>query len=61
MQGADHPNTLTARNDLASAYQTAGRLEEAITLYEQVLAESERVQGADHPNTLATRNNLASA
>ena len=24
--GADHPNTLTSRNNLAYAYQTAGRL-----------------------------------
>ena len=34
---------------------------EAITLYEQILPEMERVLGADHPETLATRNNLAVA
>ena len=59
--GADHPDTLTSRNNLAGAYQEAGRLEQAIRLYEQTLADSERVLGADHPDTLTSRNNLASA
>ena len=39
----------------------AGRTAEAITLFEQTLADRERVLGADHPETLATRNNLAAA
>ncbi|WP_425320945.1 tetratricopeptide repeat protein [Actinomyces bowdenii] len=30
-------------------------------LYEQNLADRERVLGADHPSTLASRNNLAYA
>jgi enhancing lycopene biosynthesis protein 2 len=30
--GADHPDTLTTRNNLANAYQEAGRTAEAITL-----------------------------
>jgi len=38
-----------------------GRTAEAITLYEQTVADQERVLGADHPDTLITRNNLASA
>ena len=59
--GADHPNTLATRDNLAGAYRGAGRTAEAITLYEQVLAGRERVLGADHPNTLATLNNLATA
>ena len=59
--GADHPVTLTVRNNLAGAYKSAGRLAEAIELFEQVLAERERVLGADHPVTLTVRNNLASA
>ena len=61
MLGADHPATLTSRNNLADAYQEAGRLEQAIPLHEQTLADSERVLGADHPATLTSRNNLASA
>ena len=59
--GADHPVTLTVRNNLAGAYKSAGRLAEAIELFKQVLAERERVLGADHPDTLTVRNNLASA
>ncbi|WKG13603.1 tetratricopeptide repeat protein (plasmid) [Nocardia sp. PE-7] len=59
--GTDHPNTLASRNNLASAYESAGRVAEAIPLYERTLTDSERVLGEDHPNTLASRNNLASA
>jgi len=35
--------------------------EDSIELYEQVLADQERVLGPDHPDTLTTRNNLAGA
>ena len=55
--GADHPDTLTSRNNLADAYQAAGLA--AIPLYERTLADPERVLGADHPDTLTSRNNLA--
>jgi tetratricopeptide (TPR) repeat protein len=58
-QGPDHPNTLTSRHNLATAYRAAGRTSEAITLHEQTLAASERILGADHPGTLDSRNNLA--
>ncbi|MGW5555523.1 tetratricopeptide repeat protein, partial [Nocardia beijingensis] len=43
------------------AYLSAGRVVEAIPLYERTLADRERVSGADHPDTLVSRNNLASA
>ena len=59
--GADHPNTLSSRNNLALAYQDAGRGAEAISLHEQNLAACERVLGPDHPDTLNSRNNLANA
>ena len=59
--GPDHPDTLHSRNNLAIAYQDAGRTDEAITLHEQTLAARERVLGPDHPDTLASRNNLAIA
>src|SRR5664280_839675 len=59
--GADHPDTLTSRGNLASAYQDAGRREEALVLFERTLADSERRLGADHPDTLTSRNNLALA
>ncbi|MFE2584562.1 FxSxx-COOH system tetratricopeptide repeat protein, partial [Streptomyces sp. NPDC059378] len=59
--GADHPETLSSRNNLAGAYESAGDPARAITLYEQNLADTVRILGADHPNTLNSRNNLASA
>ena len=59
--GPDHPDTLTSRNNLAGAYESAGRLDEAITLYEEVLADRVRLLGDDHPQTLTSRNNLAGA
>ena len=59
--GPDHPDTLGVRNNLAGAYRSAGRLAEAIELYEQVLDECKRLLGTDHPDTLNTRNSLAAA
>ena len=59
--GPDHPDTLTSRDNLANAYQDAGRTGEAITLHEQTLTDRERVLGPDHPNTLTSRGNLALA
>ena len=59
--GPDHPDTLTARNQLAGAYRDAGRLDKAIILYEQILEDSIRVLGLDHPRTLTSRFDLAGA
>ena len=59
--GPDHPSTLASRNNLAGAYRDAGRLDEAIALYEQILEDRTRILGPHHPNTLTSRNNLAGA
>ena len=59
--GPDRPDTLTLRNSLAGSYRDAGRLDKALTLYEQILEDSIRVLGPDHPSTLASRFNLACA
>ncbi|MFJ1604094.1 tetratricopeptide repeat protein [Streptomyces sp. NPDC088253] len=59
--GPDHPDTLTSRDNLASAYYAAGDLGRAIPLHEQTLADRVRVLGEDHPDTLVSRNNLAGA
>ena len=59
--GPGHPGTLASRNNLATAYQEAGRAAEAIPLHQQTLADRERVLGPDHPDTLQSRNNLANA
>ena len=52
---------LEGANAVAQAYESAGRLGEAIALYEQVLTDRIRVLGPDHPDTLSSRNNLAYA
>ena len=59
--GPAHPSTLTSRNNLAGAYCDAGRLDEAIPLYEQTLKDNSRLLGAHHPITLISRSNLAGA
>ena len=58
--GPDHSRTLASRNNLANAYESAGRLDEAIDLLEQTLVDRERVLGINHPDTLTSRGNLAS-
>ena len=58
--GPDHPRTLTARNNLANAYRSAGKLEQAIDLHKRTLADRERVLKSNHPDILASRNDLAS-
>jgi tetratricopeptide (TPR) repeat protein len=59
--GDNDPDTLTSRNNLASAYYEVGRLAEAIPLYERAFADREQLLGDTHPNTLTSRNNLALA
>jgi tetratricopeptide (TPR) repeat protein len=61
VRGETHPDTLTCRNNLAFAYRAAGRLQEAVLLYERTLADRERTLGETHPDTLTSRNNLARA
>ncbi|MGO8895478.1 MAG: tetratricopeptide repeat protein [Streptosporangiaceae bacterium] len=59
--GPDHPDTLNSRNSLAAAYQAAGRVADAIPLFEQTLVGRERLLGPEHPDTLTSQNNLAAA
>jgi RNA polymerase sigma factor (sigma-70 family) len=59
--GPDHPDTLNSRNSLAAAYLAAGRVDEAIPLFEQILAVRQRTLGLDDSETLVSQNNLASA
>ncbi|EMD25194.1 tetratricopeptide repeat protein [Amycolatopsis azurea] len=59
--GPEHPGTLTARNNLAGAYESEGNLGQAIRLYEATLADRERVLGPDDAETLVSRSNLAHA
>ena len=59
--GSAHSDVLALQNNLATAYEKAGRLNEAIALFEQVLSDRIRILGDKHPDTLASRNNLAGA
>ncbi|MBF6463719.1 tetratricopeptide repeat protein [Nocardia beijingensis] len=59
--GPKHPDIFAFGNNLASAYQKAGRTAEAIELLEEALPDAERFLGTDHPATLSARNNLAGA
>jgi tetratricopeptide (TPR) repeat protein len=59
--GAEHPDTLAARDNLALSYWSAGRIADAIALQEQVLADRERLLGPEHPDTLTARTNLATS
>ena len=57
--GADHPDALATRGNLAFWRGEGGDVAGAITEFERLLTDRIRVLGADHPATLATRNNLA--
>ncbi|MFX0576807.1 tetratricopeptide repeat protein [Nocardia nepalensis] len=57
--GPDHPDTLTARNNLAFWRGESGDLAGATAEHQNLLAESIRVLGADAPGTLTIRTNLA--
>jgi tetratricopeptide (TPR) repeat protein len=59
--GAEHPDTLGARHNIADAHQDTGRVEDAIAIYEPLLSTTERVLGAEHPHTVTTRHDLAFA
>ncbi|MGJ5759908.1 tetratricopeptide repeat protein [Streptomyces galbus] len=61
IHGSDHPDTLTARHNLAASYGAAGRIQDALDLRERVLTDYERVLGPDHPDTLTARHNLAAS
>ncbi|MBE1592360.1 tetratricopeptide repeat protein [Nonomuraea angiospora] len=57
--GAEHPDTLTARHNLAWWTGEAGDVATARDQHMALLPVLERVLGAEHPTTLAARNNLA--
>ena len=57
--GAEHPDTLTARRNLASWTGQAGDAAGARDQFAALLPVRERVLGAEHPDTLTTRANLA--
>ena len=58
--GPEHPDTLTARHELAYWTGEAGDAAGARDQFAALLPVRERVLGAEHPGTLTTRGNLAS-
>jgi hypothetical protein len=58
---ADHPLIRICRISLAHVYLSVGRFDDAIPLFEQALADRERILGADHPDTLTSASYLAAA
>jgi tetratricopeptide (TPR) repeat protein len=59
--GPEDPRTLNTLNDLAMAYQNAGRVQDALPIIKEVVRLQEIQLGADHRFTLNSRNNLAAA
>ena len=57
--GADHPDVLTTRSNIAFWAGQAGDARAALELFTALLPDMVRVLGADHPDVLATRSNLA--
>jgi serine/threonine protein kinase len=60
VRGSEHPDTLTVQHNLASVYETAGKLSQAIDMLDQVYKAKVKKIGADHPQTLLTLSRLAS-
>src|SRR6266545_2459943 len=57
--GAEHPDTLAARGELAEVLAERGSFEEAEGEYRAVLDAQLRLLDAEHPDTLITRGKLA--
>jgi len=59
--GPLHADSLTAKERLAVAYESAGRFGDAIAMFAGALGDRERSHGPDHPDTIAARGRLAHA
>ncbi len=58
--GPNHAATIEAEDRLGSALRVQGKVKEAITLHEQLLARAERVKGKDSQTALAVLYSLVS-
>jgi tetratricopeptide (TPR) repeat protein len=59
--GPAHAHAVTARDQLATAYESAGRSADAISVFQGALADWERNFGPEHAGTIAARGRLAHA
>ena len=57
--GLEHPDTLTAMNNLTISCMAAGRLKKALELSEEVLRLRREKLGSEHSDTLRAMGNLA--
>jgi hypothetical protein len=58
VQGADHPDAVAARANLA---YTAGRLNDVVLVLQRALSDCEKYLGPDHQMTQTVRENLDAA
>ena len=59
--GSDHPDTLTARNNLAYTHQRAEILQTAANMFKALLANRTRAIAVGRLDTLTVRSNPAAA
>jgi tetratricopeptide (TPR) repeat protein len=57
--GAEHPDTATSLNNLASSIRAQGDLAGPRSLYERALAIRDKVLGPEHPDTATSLSDLA--
>ncbi|RYC82197.1 hypothetical protein BFJ63_vAg14905 [Fusarium oxysporum f. sp. narcissi] len=57
--GDEHPDTITAMNNLAATLSDEGKLDEAASMMKEALEKMQRILGDEHPDTLMAMNNLA--
>ena len=57
--GASEAHILATQNNLASSYQSLGRLEEANRMLRDVYSGRLKLLGEEHPHTLSAANNYA--
>ena len=59
--GLDDPATLSANEELATALEAVGEIEQSVLLYEKTYRRTATALGAEHPKTLTAMGNLATA
>ncbi len=59
IQGAEHPETFKAREDLAAALLEVKQYREAESILRSLVQDREKIQGFDHPATLRSEEQLA--
>ncbi|RKK93755.1 hypothetical protein BFJ68_g15425 [Fusarium oxysporum] len=57
--GDEHPDTISAMNNLANTLSDQGKLDEAALMKREVLEKMQRVLGDEHPDTIKAMSNLA--